>query len=584
MPEHEPDRHACDCDRADALGSPSRREFMTRAGGVATAGAAALTLGPSALGQVLEIAPQAPSSDGAPDLLVTTSRRTRAAQIRHDAESYNRQADWPAHPTNGDETRYASLIGSYSKGLPHDARGEVDRQAYRVFLQALAAETPAAFEAIPLGSPPGNRIKLTNPQAGLAFDLEGADPQQLAIPPAPAFASAEAAGEMVELYWMCLLRDVSFLDFAGNATAAAAAAELSDLADFRGVHDSAGNVTTATLFRDPLPEVTRGPYVSQFLWMPTPFGAERVSRQMRTHMPGDDHMTSWADWLAIQNGIPPETQSTFDPVARYIRCGRDLAQWVHIDVLFQAYFNAMLILLQPPDPADPLTGGGMGAPLNPGNPYNGSQTQIGFGTFGGPHIATLVCEVATRALKAVWFQKWFVHRRLRPEVYAGRVEAHLTGVADYPLHADVLGSGARQAIADGFGTSLLPMCFPEGSPTHPSYGAGHATVAGACVTILKALFDGTYVIPNPVVATPDGLALEPWTGESLTVAGELNKLASNVATGRNIAGVHWRSDAMQSLRLGEEVALRILRDQKPTYNEAFAGFTLTKFDGTTVTV
>ncbi len=32
----------------------------------------------------------------------------------------------------------------------------------------------------------------------------------------------------------------------------------------------------------------------------------------------------------------------------------------------------------------------------------------------------------------------------------------------------------------------LPMAFQEGSPMHPSYGAGHATVAGACVTILKA--------------------------------------------------------------------------------------------------
>jgi len=576
--------HEVQGDAAGAPGSRSRREFIARAGGLATAGAAAMTLGPETLGQVFEIAPQEPTGDSDAGLFVTTSRRNRAAQIRHAAESFNRQAEWPEQPSNGDETLYSSRIGNYSKGLPHDARGEVDPQAYRSFLDALELEQPAAFEAIPLGSPPGNRVKLTNPQSGLAFDLEGADSHQLAMPPAPALASAETAGEMVELYWMCLLRDVNFLEYDGNAKASAAAAELSDLVDFRGVRDSFGNVTTGTLFRDPLPDVTRGPYVSQFLWMHTPFGAERVSRQMRTLMPEDDHMTSYADWLAIQNGIPPATQATFDPIARYIRCGRDLSQWVHIDVLFQAYFNAMLILLQPPDSGDPLTGGGIGAPLNPGNPYHSSQTQIGFGTFGGPHIATLVCEVATRALKAVWYQKWFVHRRLRPEVYAGRIEIHVTGNASYPLHADVLGSEARQAIVDGFGSSLLPMCFPEGSPTHPSYGAGHATVAGACVTILKALFDGSYVIPNPVVATPDGLSLEPWTGEDLTVAGELNKLASNVATGRNMAGVHWRSDAIESLRLGEALAISILRDQRGCYNEVFEGFTFTKFDGTTITV
>jgi hypothetical protein len=41
--------------------------------------------------------------------------------------------------------------------------------------------------------------------------------------------------------------------------------------------------------------------------------------------------------------------------------------------------------------------------------------------------------------------------------------------------------------------ALLPMAFQEGSPMHPSYGAGHATVAGACVTILKAFFDGDVV-------------------------------------------------------------------------------------------
>jgi len=47
--------------------------------------------------------------------------------------------------------------------------------------------------------------------------------------------------------------------------------------------------------------------------------------------------------------------------------------------------------------------------------------QDGFGTFGGPHILSLVTEVATRALKAVWYQKWSVRRRLRPEAMAGLV-------------------------------------------------------------------------------------------------------------------------------------------------------------------
>ncbi len=70
----------------------------------------------------------------------------------------------------------------------------------------------------------------------------------------------------------------------------------------------------------------------------------------------------------------------------------------------------------------------------------------------------------------------------------------------------------------------------------------------------------------------------------LTVGGELNKIASNVAQGRNTAGVHWRSDATESLKLGEQIAIGILKDQRACYNEAFNGFSLTKFDGTTITV
>jgi hypothetical protein len=128
------------------------------------------------------------------------------------------------------------------------------------------------------------------------------------------------------------------------------------------------------------------------------------------------------------------------------------------------------------------------------------------------------------------------------------------------------------------------MGFVEGCPTHPAYGAGHATVAGACVTVLKAWFDEDWVIPDPVVPTPDGLSLVPYRGSDLTVGGELNKLAANVAFGRNIAGVHWRSDAWESLKLGEAVTIGILTDMKSCYNEVFEGFVLTKFDGTRITV
>jgi membrane-associated phospholipid phosphatase len=127
------------------------------------------------------------------------------------------------------------------------------------------------------------------------------------------------------------------------------------------------------------------------------------------------------------------------------------------------------------------------------------------------------------------------------------------------------------------------MAYPEGCPTHPAYPSGHATIAGACATMLKAFFKESFEVPSPVTSSDDGLSLQPYSG-GLTIGGEINKLASNVAIGRNAAGVHWRSDALQGMYLGEAVSISILKDYRQTYNESFGGFTLTKFDGSVVTI
>ena len=118
-------------------------------------------------------------------------------------------------------------------------------------------------------------------------------------------------------------------------------------------------------------------------------------------------------------------------------------------------------------------------------------------------------------------------------------------------------SGIENAVRERFKTALLPQAYPEGSPTHPSYPAGHAVISGACATVLKACLDESHVLPEPVQASPDGLppALE---GADLTVGGELDKLAANISLGRDFAGLHWRSDAVAGLHLGEEVAIRTL--------------------------
>ena len=519
------------------------------------------------------------SDDGEHSDHGSNQRAIECARIRRNAAQQGLRDTPPnlQHPANLDERIYPNKIGSYSKGLPHNNDGTVVLNAYAALLHALDSERPSDFNAIPMG---GDR-RLTNPQAGLAFDMEGPDAHALVQPPAPAFASREQAAEISENYWMALLRDVPFSQYPVNPIANDAAADLTLYgSDFKGAK-TGGVVTPETLFRGLTSGDKKGPYLSQYFYLPCNFGANSLNQKIRTTTPAINYMTDFNSWLSVQRGFSP-APNVFDPAARYMRNGRDIGQWVHIDVLFQAYFHAFLILA------------GLGAPFDDGNPYVGNSTQDGFGTFGGPHIATVLCEVSTRALKAVWFQKWFVHRRLRPEVHAARVDRTLYHGAGYPVHAEILNSLSSSTRLGEYmpaGNALLPMAFAEGSPTHPAYGAGHATVAGACVTILKAWFkESTRLVDlgvTPMQPADDGLSLVPYTGAdagNLTVGGELNKIASNVGLGRDIAGVHWRSDATESMKLGEQLAIGILKDQKNCYNEPFGGFSLTKFDGTVVTV
>jgi hypothetical protein len=440
---------------------------------------------------------------------------------------------------------------------------------------AIASGRFSDYEDIIVG---GTRT-LNGPQGALAFDLEAKDNVQFGqpqVPPAPPIAGDVTGTELLEHYWASLLRDVAFTQYSSSPVANQAAAELSGMSSYLGPRNSSGQVTPNLLFRGGFPGETVGPYVSQFFILPTSFGAQPLSQQMVSFLPDIDYMTNFAEWKNIEDGQAPAQQVQVDPLLRYRRNGRDLAAFTRVDVLYQAYFTAFLVLA------------GIGAPLNPGNPYVGSRAENGFGTFGGPDFAGTLGEVATKALNAVWYQKWNVHLRPRPEATGGQVHLVKTGQGDKtnvrPSNT-VLNSVGLQQSFNKYGTWLLSQAFPEGSPTHPSYPTGHGTVGGACITLLKFFFDGSFVIPNPMVPTPDGLSLVPFTGSAnLTVNGELNKLGHNVSFGHGIhAGIHWRSDTDTSLLLGEAVALSFLSDRARIYNEPFS-ITLTKFDGTTATI
>ncbi len=564
-----------------AVHSSSRRRFLGKLGGAAMA-AGILGKAPAALAQSSEA--NGSSGVSAPGL---NPRVVKSLALRLGAATTDSLVKVPPHTTNGDENRYPDHSASYSKGLLQDDIGVVNPAAWASFKKALKSGKNSDFEAMIIG---GTRTE-NGPQGAYAFDMEGLDSVQFGNAPSPAdltglavvppfdqIASAAYGAQLIETYWASLLRDVAFTDYATNATAIAAAAELTTLPDYRGPRDSLGNVTPDLLFRGNFPGETIGPYMSQFMITPTSFGQQPIDQLMNTYLPNIDYMTDTTTFLQVQNGVSTGLTNQVDPTRRYLHDGRGLSAWTHSDVLFQGHLIAFLVLTT------------LKAPPNPGNPYIGSKTQNGFGTFGGPDYAASQGEAAARALARVWYQKWLVHLTHRPESGGGVLHQILTGnqsKIDAKLNKNVLNSQAVAQSFSKYGTYLLSQPFPEGSPTHPSYPTGHGTVAGACITFLKFFFDETYVIPNPQVPSSDGLSLGPYTGSDavqITVGGELNKLARNVSFGHGVlAGIHWRSDTDWSMTLGEAMTISVLQDKAQCYNEKFS-ITFTKLDGNKVTI
>jgi hypothetical protein len=108
---------------------------------------------------------------------------------------------------------------------------------------------------------------------------------------------------------------------------------------------------------------------------------------------------------------------------------------VHIDLPWQFAINAAYILLNRKIPYDA------------GNPYNSPSKMDGFATFGYPHLMALIAEAGVRAARAVWFQKWWVHRRLRPETFGGRIHNHLRAAANYAMiDKEILNSSVLDKI------------------------------------------------------------------------------------------------------------------------------------------
>jgi hypothetical protein len=618
---------------------------------------------------------------------MTDYRREKAKQVRDSASQKAYDRVHPDHVNNGDEQRYASAnyAMSFTKGLDHNLEtGLVDNASdFEAFRSCIDNGFVAPFTRdVPVPRDEARR-QWEAPTAGVVYELQGPDPQAVTMPPAPELCSDELSFEMAEVYELALLRDVPFNAFdqgGGSADLNQSITRLNDLeyakSGFNGrprKTDAAGKLNRQTAFRGGSPGVEKGPYLSQFMLIGNQspdsspdngyinYGAQRIDQRVLEVCEKDDYMMTWAEWHRVQQGYdvskgkkkcdPPVPTQAFTGKRRFIYTPRDLATYVHIDALYQAYLNACLILLSNGAPFDPgfgvLSGQASGILDTPSsNTYTGLNAG-GFALWGGPHILSLVTEVATRGLKAVRYQKFNNHVRLRPEALAARLEKAEDLEKCFPslcgcftnMKSDL--KKTLKKIADhnrlctGEESALLPMAFAEGSPMHPAYGAGHATVAGACVTILKAFFDtssifvkidgragffskqtiaerlecGAQVHVGAYQSKNSGKKLDfdkcgefklvkkkgkegkqalvklvPEKGCEdsccpLTLEGELNKLAANISIGRNMAGVHYFSDYYDSARMGEEIAIGILEEQALGYTTDPFVLSVPTFDG-----
>jgi hypothetical protein len=465
----------------------------------------------------------------------------------------------------------------FSKTLPHDDQGRVFPQAYRHMRKAILQRNIKLLNTVPK---PGT-LRLKQPLASFTSNLVGVAPSSLAMPPPPSMSSDEAAAEIVELYWLVLTRDIPFSEYDTNPLIAEAVANLNTLKDYKAITP----VTPQNIFRGISKSDLVGPLVSQIMFIDTPMwpGVCPCSYYFPARTAENNRMITKDTYLSVQNGTVTEPGLTLSPEQTYLSTGRDLAYSVWNDAPGQWCQLAISRLLS------------IGAPYSPKNPYvytdesteGCGEAKIDTEAFINWYLIDVITclEVATQvALTVAWYNKWAMFRRLRPEAYGNEVEQwRLTGENPANISSELLKNPVLAKVLEVQGNYYMAQTFPEGSPTHPAYPAGHALFAGAGITIIKAFLDNDWVFPNPVEPNADGKSVHS-IDIKLTLANEANKLASNIALGRDWAGVHYRTDGHNGILLGEKVAICVLQDWLDRYPEPDVCITFISYLGDKITL
>jgi hypothetical protein len=452
----------------------------------------------------------------------------------------------------------------YSKALPHSDLVSPNSSVYQSLVQSIRDKNLNLLYSIV-----NQNRKLVDVYCILDSELLGIYRSSIQIDPAPEPLSNHAAGELLEVYAMALLRDVPFSEWSTNLDVANTINNLNLVKDDLNAPLESGNITVNTLFRGPAVSGNLiGPYVSQFLWQNFTLGGLVLKQLQSIPSTNDDYLTDPSGFVANWNS-PMAPVDLNGSTQRYLLTIRDCANSHHLDQLWQIFFIAATILLNKSIPFSFTTT---------------NRTGIKFINLGPVDLFDQMMTASKLAMNSAWMWKW-CQLRYRPEEMAYQVHLKKAGSGlDFP--SILLDNPILQEIHDRTGTYLMPVAFPEGSPSHPSYPAGHSTVAGAMATIVKAFFNCNRTI-QAKVPNADGSELvdlvENGQVVELNIGDELNKLAYNCAIFRNFAGVHYRSDGDGGILIGEQVGIQLLEELSTRY-EGNVTFTLKKMNGETITI
>jgi membrane-associated phospholipid phosphatase len=490
--------------------------------------------------------------------------------------------------------------GVYTKGfIGHTGpNGEVrrpDKASYELFISGLKTKDLDKINSVCSVS-----TRLADPFCLFDLEVEGKYRESYRIPLAPSITSLQGSAELLEVYTMALLRDfeLGLLDPSGSKYANYSTIQKNtiqkyiDILNNEGITthlkcpvDSTGKITPGLLFRGKSNGDKIGPYLSQFLYYPAYLGNFRALQQFmlidaslnKIDLSTNNFGLNESYVRDLLEGVGKTSNLKFK--IGYIQTIRDVAIYINRDEIWQAFFNAAVILLD--------------AGVSPG--FFSEIRKVPRGRFinlGVVDLYNLMMKAIKLAMNAAWVWKWHQLKQ-RPEEMANQVnltKKYPTDPSAVPFPSLLLNSQILTDISNNNnGKYLMPLAYSQGSPYHPSYPGGHATIAGAATTILKAWFNCDSGI-QAFISDPSGTDLDIYyqgTGSTafvfLKIGDELDKLATNCSHSRNFAGIHYLSDSEGGILLGEQVAIDLLKDEVYKYKDKTC-FRLRRRDGTVVEI